>query len=216
MDYVTARKNMVESQIRTNKVTSERIVAAMLDLAREEFVPAKLKGAAYLDEDLPVAPGRFLMEPMVLARLLQYAEVKPSDKVLDLGGATGYSAALVSYLAGSVVAVESDADLAAQAKPLLAKFGKAPVTLVQGDLKQGAKAHGPYDVILFAGTVAEVPAAVLEQLSEGGRLLAVLQSPRIGRATLITRQGNTFPQRQLFDAQVPVLPGFERQEAFVF
>jgi protein-L-isoaspartate(D-aspartate) O-methyltransferase len=217
MDYAAARLNMVESQVRPNRVTDPRIVMAMLELPREKFLPKALRGVAYVDEDVPLGNGRYLTEPMVLARLLQAAAIAPEDTVLEIGTATGYGAAVMSRLAGKVVALESDSALATTAAATLAELGIRNVVAVEGPLAQGHPQHAPYNVILFSGGVEYVPQAVIEQLAEGGRLLAVVRPPgEAGRATLTSRIGGSVSTRAIFDAASPILPGLRRETGFVF
>lgn len=216
-DYALARQNMVESQVRTNRVTNERLIAAMSELPRELFVPESQRGIAYVDEDIPIGGGRYLMEPMVLARLLQAAEAGPHDLALEIGCGTGYGAAVIGRLCGAAIALESDANLAARAVTLLGELGIDNVAVVDGPLVGGYPKQAPYDVILFSGAVAEVPQAIMDQLADGGRLLAVVDRGRgMGQATLFIRRSGTVSSRVLFDAATPLLPGFEKQEGFVF
>ncbi len=177
MDYAAARLNMVESQVRPNRVTDTRIVMAMLDLPRENFVPKPLRGVAYVDEDVHIGEGRYLMEPMVLARLIQAAGIELDDVVLEIGTGTGYGAAVLSRLAGKVIALESDAALANSAAQTLGALGITNVSVVDGTPIQGYPRQGPYDVILLGGGVEYIPPAIADQLGEGGRLLAVVVPP---------------------------------------
>jgi protein-L-isoaspartate(D-aspartate) O-methyltransferase len=216
MDYSALRRRMVESQLRTNKITDEAVLAAMGEVPRELFVPRALKSVAYLDEDLQIAPGRYLMEPMVLGRLLHIAEIKPTDLVLVIGCGNGYSAAVLARIANSVVAVESDLALAQKAQELLAELDATNVSLVRGPLATGHPAQAPYDVILFDGAIEEVPDGIARQLAIGGRLVAVLQSDGPGRAILATRTEAGLTQRVVFDCSVPRLPGFTKAASFVF
>jgi protein-L-isoaspartate(D-aspartate) O-methyltransferase len=216
MDYTALRRRMVESQLRTNKITDEGVLAAMGEIPRELFVPRQLKSVAYLDEDLPIAPGRFLMEPMVFGRLLQLAEIKPTDLVMVIGCGNGYSAAVLARIATSVVAVESDPVLAQKAQELLAELDATNVSLVRGPLVVGHPAQAPYDVILFDGAIGELSDAIARQLAIGGRLAAVLQSDGPGRAILATRTEAGLARRVVFDCSVPRLPGFAKAESFVF
>ena len=216
MDYAAARRNMVESQLRPNKVTNPALIEALASVPRELFVPEPLRGVAYVDEDVPLGRGRFLMEPMILGRLLELAAVRPSDAALVVGAAVGYSAAVLAAIVSSVVALESDHELAQRAAQTLRALGLSKVAVVEGHLAEGAPRQAPFDVILFDGTVDRVPSAILDQLAEGGRLVAVVKTPGIGRATLMTRQGGIVASRVAFDAAVPGLPGFEPAPAFVF
>lgn len=216
MDYTALRRRMVESQLRTNKITDETVLEAMGEVPRELFVPRALKSVAYLDEDLQIAPGRYLMEPMVLGRLLQLAEIKATDLALVIGCGNGYSAAVMARLAASVVAVESDAALAQKAQELLAELDATNVSLVRGPLNAGHPGQAPYDVILFDGSIEEIPDAIARQLGVGGRLVTVLQADGPGRAVLATRTEAGLAHRVVFDCSVPRLPGFAKAPSFVF
>ncbi len=215
--YEAARANMVESQIRPNKVTDERVVAAFAQLRRELFVPEPLRSVAYIDEDLPLSGGRYLMQPMVVARLLQVAAVERKDTVLVVGAATGYDAAVLSLLARNVVALEENADLARFGRAALVEHGIASVTYVEAPLRAGHRQRAPYDVIMFGGAVAEIPAEIESQLGEGGRMLAVERPiAGVGRASVIVRTGGVLAHRVIFDAATPLLPGFVPKPAFAF
>ena len=216
MDYAAARRNMVESQLRPNKVTDPALLEALATVPRESFVPAALCGVAYVDEDVPLGRGRFLMEPMIFGRLCDLAMVRPSDVVLLIGAGLGYGAAVLARLAGRVIALESDHDFAQQAAQALQGLGAANVAVVEGPLAAGAPRQAPFDAILFDGAVDRVPAAILGQLGEGGRLAAVVRPAGMGQATLMTRRGGMVASRVAFDAAVPLLPGFEHEPAFVF
>lgn len=211
------RHNMVDNQLRANKVYDDRVLDAFLGLQRELFVPPGLRGIAHIDEDLAVASGRYLMEPMVAARLLQALVVRPRDTALVVGAGVGYEAAVLGLLARSVIALEENPELARIGRSALVDHRIASVTYVEAPLRDGHRARAPYDVILFGGTVAAVPDAISTQLAEGGRMAAVLGKPGpIGRATLITRTGAVLAQRVIFDAATPLLPGFEAEPGFVF
>lgn len=219
IDFAELRRAMVDAQVRANDVTDLRIVSAMMSTPRERFVPAKLSDFAYIDDDLLVkdgAPPRYLMEPMVLAKLLQAADVRPSDLVLDVGAGAGYSAAVLADLAGQVVALEEDIDLLAQGSGVLVDLGVLNVAFVQGPLAAGWPGEAPYDVILLNGAVDSVPEELLTQLKPGGRLVAMVGRGRAGRATVYTNTTGGIGSRVVFDAAVPVLPGFEARPSFVF
>lgn len=216
MDYTAARHNMVENQIRTNRVIDPAVVAALAEVPREVFVPKAMRGFAYVDEDLDVGGGRFILEPLTVARLLIATGIKPTDVVLNIGDATGYVTAVVSKLAQTVVALESDADWAGRATQSLTDLGVDNAAVVRGPLEQGYAAQAPYDVILLSGAVAEIPAALCRQLADGGRLAGVVGASGVGKGTLVVRVGDTFGRRALFDAVTPVLPGFQAKPKFVF
>lgn len=216
-DFEAACAHMIDSQLRPNKVTDERVLAAFAGVRRELFAPEHLRALAYIDDDLPLGGGRYLMEAMVAARLLQAAAIKRSDTALIVGAGTGYEAALVAALARTGVALEEDPDLARRARAALVEHSIATVSVVEGPLLQGYRQRAPYDVILFCGSVAQVPSAIESQLAEGGRLLAVVKpAGGVGRATITTRVGGVLAPRVLFDAATPTLPGFSPKPAFVF
>lgn len=217
MDYTAARHNMVENQIRTNRVSDPAVTAALAATPREVFLPKPMRGFAYVDDDLDVGGGRFIMEPLVLAKLLQIAQVKPTDVVLNIGDATGYTTAVVSKLAQTVVSLESDAEWAARATAALGELGIDNAAIIQAALDQGYPTQAPYDVILFSGAVAEVPPAICRQLADGGRLAAVIDAGAgLGRGTVMVRVGDTYGKRVVFDAATPTLPGFQARPRFVF
>lgn len=217
INFENARRNMVDNQLRPNKVTDARMIDAMLGLPREKFVPAHLRGVAYVDDDVPIGHGRVLMEPMVLARMLQAAEIATSDVVLDIGAGTGYASAVCARLAATVVALESEPGLVAESARILSELGIDNVVTVEGPLANGYPQQAPYDVIVFSGAVEDVPENILGQLAEGGRLVAVVAAP--GKAPVARLARNcegVMAFRTLFDASVPCLPGFEREPGFVF
>ncbi len=216
MDFAAARRNMLDSQIRPNRVTDERLIDALATVPREEFVPKDLRGVAYVDEDIPLGNGRYLMEPMVMARLMQAAAPAPGDLALIIGCGTGYAAAVLSHLVGAVVAVDGNAGLVQQATKTLTGMGNDTVAVIEGPLANGCPEQAPFDVIFFNGAVAEVPQNVSAQLADGGRLVAVVAGKAIGKATLTTRRRDIFTSREIFDAATPLLPEFERKSAFVF
>ena len=214
-DFSIARTNMVESQVRPNGVTDHRILAAMAEIARENFVPASRRDIAYVDDDLEIADGRYLTEPMVFARLVQLAEIKPEDRVLHVGAASGYGTAVLARLGAHVVALESDAELAALARGNLA--GLSGVSIAEGPLAEGRKADGPFDVIVVEGRIADEPRALLAQLADGGRLVAVVGEGEPAKACIWTVRGKARAVRAAFDAAIPALPGFAgKRPAFVF
>ena len=216
MDYEAARRNMVDSQIRTNKVTHPGLLAALSSVPRERFLPADRAFAAYVDDDIPMAPGRFLMEPMVFARLVQLAEPKPDDRALVIGSGLGYGAAVLAHLVASIVALESDAGLAARGKDQLAQLAIHNVIQVTGPLAQGWASSAPYDLILIEGSVEEIPQTLFGQMADGGRLVAVVAMEGVGRATLFMERQKVISHRPHFDAAVPALAEFRRQRGFVF
>jgi len=214
--FADARAKMVESQLRTENVNDYDVLAVMGTLPRERFVPAAQQALAYIDRDVALGGGRFLMEPAPLARLLQLAELGKSERVLDIGCGTGYSAAALGSLCASVVALESDATLAAQAKANLAGLGITNAKVVTGPLESGYAADAPYDVILIDGAVESIPASLFGQLKEGGRLVAIVGVGRAAVATVYTKSEQQIGRRPAFNADARPLPGFRKPEAFVF
>ncbi len=222
IDYAHQRQAMVDGQIRVNDVTDPHILAAMLELPREKFVPAARATLAYLDEDIPLratAAGksaRYMLKPMVLARLVQALSLTESDHVLDVGCASGYSAALLARLAGSVIALDEDAELLPIATRMLSSLGAINAKVVSGKLSAGSPQEGPYDAILLEGSVEIVPETLTDSLKDGGRLAAVVGSGRAAKAMLYLRSGGVVSTRPVFDAAIPPLPGFTRPPQFVF
>jgi protein-L-isoaspartate(D-aspartate) O-methyltransferase len=216
IDFSQQRVKMVDGQVRTTDVTSLPLLSAFLDVPREEFVPAERKALAYIDEDIEIARGRYLMEASPLAKLLQLAEISSGDIVLDVGCGTGYSSALLSKLAGSVIALESDASLAALANSNLTQLGCDNVAVVQGNLTDGYAAEGPYEVIFVGGSVDKVPAVLFDQLKEGGRLVVVEGRGNAGVAKVYLKSGGDVTARRSFNAAIKPLPGFEFAPVFQF
>jgi protein-L-isoaspartate(D-aspartate) O-methyltransferase len=214
-DYATQRLNMLESQVRANDVTDIRVQAALGEVPRERFVPAAKRAIAYADGPLELVPGRFLLEPRSFAKMLQLAEIKPTDKVLDVGCATGYSTAVLARLAAKVIGLEEDADLVRVASDMIPAVG-ANVQVVQGALAGGHRAAAPYDVIFVNGAIEKAPEALLAQLAEGGRLVTVRQEGAQGRAVLYLREDGHVGHRATFDVAAPILAGFRQPAGFVF
>jgi protein-L-isoaspartate(D-aspartate) O-methyltransferase len=217
MDFDAARRRMVENQIRPNRITDPLVIEAMLAVPREVFLEPMQRGIAYVDEDIPLGGRRYLAEPLVTAQLLQAAEISADCVVLVVGGGPGYLPALAARIASIVIALEEDSELAARGQDVLAELGIDAVTMVEGPLAAGWPSKAPYDVILFAGAVQEVPAAFAEQLAEGGRMVAVIDAGHgLGKGTLMLKMSGVLSRRAVFDAVTPVLPGFTAQPAFRF
>ncbi|TDK38831.1 protein-L-isoaspartate O-methyltransferase [Rhizobium deserti] len=216
IDFEAARRKMVENQIRTTDVTAHSVLQAFLSVPREMFVPEKAKVLAYTDAAIELPSGRFVMEASPLAKLLQLAGIGKSDSVLEIGAGTGYVSALLSALAGSVVALEADEALQAQAATNLSALGCENVTVVKGELEAGCEAHAPYDLIFFNGSVEEVPSALIDQLRDGGRLVVVVGYGNAAQAQLIVCEQGLVSQSSHFNTSVKPLPGFRKAKEFVF
>jgi len=218
-DYLQSRKRMVDNQLRTNDVTDHRILDAMEWVPREQFVLPSKRPVAYIDEEVAIsdaAPGRRLMRPHVFGKLLQLAQIKPDNVVLLIGGGTGYSSAVLSRLAASVVAVEENANLVAAATENLMTLGIDNAAVIEGALVEGCASEGPYDVIVVDGAVENVPEAILAQLKPDGRLVTV--EGQGGAASAMVYQGSdtVVSGRFGFNASVSLLPGFSGKAEFVF
>lgn len=216
MDYARTRLNMVNNQLRPNRVDDPNVLSAMGEVPRERFLPTALRGVAYADEDLRLPDGGWLIEPLVLARLIQAAEVRPTDVVLVIGCSTGYAGVVLSRLAATVILVEPEA--AAQAvEGRLDDLGVDNVAVVVSDNPAGGHpSQAPFDVIVVVGSVARVPPALLEQIGESGRIVAVIDDGRIGKATLFTKLHGVVGQREVCDAQIPPCPGLVSSAGFAF
>ncbi len=216
MDFAAARHNMVESQIKPNRVTDTLVMDALAELPREKFVPKALQGIAYVDEAIDIGGDRHLMETWVLARLLQTAEVQTDDIALIIGCGSGYEAAVMAYVANTVVALESDENMVTQANGTLSELSIDTVAVVNGGLVRGYSRQAPYDVIFINGAVPEIPERLSSQLAEGGRLVAIVGEGAYGKGTLVTRYNDVITSRVVFDAGTPTLPGFEQDSHFSF
>lgn len=213
-EFATRRVMMVDTQVRPSDVTKFPIIDAMLTVPRETFVPDDKREAAYVGENLPLAPGRVVLEARTLAKLLDALDVHPSELVLDVGCGLGYSAAVIAKLAETVVAVEEDEALAADAQRLLSEEGVDNAVVITGKLVEGSAKCAPYDVITIEGGVEEVPAAILAQLKDGGRIGAVFMDGAVGTARIGYKAAGVVTWRPVFNAAAPVLPGFARPRGF--
>lgn len=215
--YADARKNMVDSQVRPNKVTDARVLAAMRSLPRERFVTPAGVALAYADEDVPLGGGRYLMEPMVLARLLQFAAIVPGERALVIAAGSGYGAAVMAACGARVTALEDDSALASMADGLLKELAPG-VAVVKGPLAEGWAGGAPYDVILIEGAVRDIPPAAAKQLrADGGRLVAVLTGAgRTNQAVLAEATPAGLRAQPVFDCATPALPSLMPAPVFEF
>ena len=214
-EFSTRRVMMVDTQVRPSDVTKFPIIDAMLQVPREVYVPRGLQEAAYVGENVQIAPDRVVLEARTLAKMLDALDIQPGEMVLDLGCGLGYSAAVIARLADTVVAVEEDADLAAEAQRVLSQEGVDNAVVVAGPLAAGAAKHGPYDVITVEGGVEALPEALLAQLKDGGRIAAIFVDGALGTVRTGVKQDGRVVWRFAFNAAAPLLPGFERARGFV-
>jgi protein-L-isoaspartate(D-aspartate) O-methyltransferase len=219
MDLNQARFNMIEQQIRPWEVLDPQVLELLTVVRREDFVPLAHQALAFVDMEIPTgsAPGQVMLAPRVQARMVQDLALKKTDKVLEIGTGTGFTAALMAHQAAQVLSLEIDAALAAQASANLQKAGVSNVKVRNADGSQGAAAEGPFDAIALSGSVAEVPQALLDQLAVGGRLIAIVGDEPMMRSSLITRTGpNSFVTAQPWDTNAPRLSGFTQPSSFHF
>lgn len=214
-DFAARRTMMVDTQIRPSDVTKFPIIDAMLSVPREAFVPRHLREAAYVGENVDLGGGRVVLEPRTLAKMLDALDIQGDELVLDIGAALGYSTAVMARMAELVVAVEDDGEMAREAQALLAEHGADNVVVHQGALTAGAAEHGPYDAIAIEGAVEHLPAAVTDQLKDGGRIACLFMEGTLGIVRVGYKLGGELTWRFAFNAGAPVLPGFERHAAFV-
>ena len=214
-EFALRRTMMVDTQVRPSDVTKFPIIEAMLSVPREVYVPGEKREAVYIGENVEIAPGRVVLEPRTLAKMLDALDIQPDEMVMDLGCGLGYSTAIAARLADAVVAVEEDGELAAAAQRTLSSQGVDNAAVIEGPLAQGAAKHGPYDVILLQGGAEEIPATLLDQLKDGGRIGAVFMTGALGEARIGYKVDGRVTWRLAFNAAAPVLPGFVRHKGFV-
>ena len=214
-EFASRRMMMVDTQVRPSDVTKFPIIDAMLHVPREVYVPRDRQEAAYIGENVEIATGRVVLEPRTLAKMLDALDIQPGEMVLDLGCGLGYSAAVIARIADTVVAVEEDADLAAEAQRALADEGVDNAVVVAGPLAAGSAKHGPYDVITVEGGIESLPQALADQLKEGGRIAAVFMDGALGTVKTGIRMGGRIDWRFAFNASAPLLPGFARARGFM-
>jgi protein-L-isoaspartate(D-aspartate) O-methyltransferase len=218
-DFALARRNMIDGQLRPNRVTNTQLLAVIADIPRERFLPAGLRSVAYADDEVPLGNGRYLLEPMILARLIQVLQPQPGDKALVVASGTGYGASLLARLVKDVVAVEADPALASAAEQTMRDLGISNVRQVTGRMEAGSADEGPYDIILIEGGVHHIPAEIAGQLAEGGRLATVIAAASagvLGVAHVMVKEGGVTSSRPIFDAGTRALPGFVAPPKFTF
>lgn len=215
-DFARARHWMVEAQIRTSDVTDHALQDVVRRLPRELFTPANRQALAYAETELELAPGRYLLRPRDLAKLVQAMAPQPGQKALEVFGASGYGAAVLAGVGCQVVLLEPDAELGKLARQALDGAGASGVVLASSDPLAGWPDAAPYDLILVNGAVEVVPPAWVEQLAEGGRLGVIVRNGPAGQARIYSRAGGIIASRVVFDAAPPVLPGLAKLAEFVF
>jgi len=215
-DYSRMRSSMVEGQVRTSDVTMTGLVEAMREIPRELFLPKAKRAQAYADAYVEIAEGRWLLRPRDFSKLLQALEPARGDIALDLACGRGYGCAVLARMVETVVGLETDEAMVEKATAALAQIGADNAVVIGGDLKNGAPDQGPFDLVFVHGAVIEPPKSWFDQLADGGRLGVFEVGDGAGRAVLYRRDGGVIGRRELFDAQAPILPGFEPEPAFVF
>lgn len=213
-DFAARRIMMVDTQVRPSDVTKFPIIDAMLSVPRELYVPREQTEAAYISENIMIAPGRVVLEPRTLAKLLDALNVSGDELVLDIGAGYGYSSAVVARMAEAVIAVEEDETIAAEAQTILSDQGADNVVIHVGPLTEGAAQHGPYDAILIEGAVEQVPQALIDQIKDGGRIGCVFMEGALGVVRIGHKIDGEMSWRFAFNASAPVLPGFAKETAF--
>ena len=213
-DFATRRTMMVDTQVRPSDVTKYPIIAAMLSVPREAFVPAQMREAAYAGEHVTLGGGRVVLDPRTLAKLLDALDIQGTETVLDIGCGLGYSSAIIARMAEAVVAVEEDETLATEAQRALSAQGVDNAAVNHGKLAAGAPKAGPYDVIVLQGAAEVIPDSLVAQLKEGGRIGAIFMEGNLGVARVGYKIDGRITWRQVFNASAPVLPGFEMRKAF--
>jgi len=213
-DFAARREAMVDGQVRPSDVTKFPIIEAMLTIPREVFVPDAMRDIAYVGDHVDLGGGRVVLDPRVLAKMLDALDIGLSDLVLDIGPALGYSSAVVAHMAEAVVALEEDPAMAEEAQTLLVEQSADNVAVIAGPLADGAARHGPYDAILIEGGVEAVPEPILDQLKEGGRIAALFMDGPLGQVRIGVKAGGRVSWRFAFNATAPVLPGFAREREF--
>ncbi|WP_245848088.1 protein-L-isoaspartate O-methyltransferase family protein [Octadecabacter ascidiaceicola] len=215
-DYQTRRTMMVDTQVRPSDVTKFPIIDALLSVPREDFVPDAKREAAYVGENIEIGAGRVLLESRTFAKMLEAADIQPSDVILDLGCGLGYSTAVLAQLAEFVVAVEDEAGRAEEAQQNLSDHGIDNAAVFEGALNAGAAKNGPYDVILLQGAVEQIPADLLAQVKDGGRIVAIFAEDALGVVRVGRKIDGVVNWRMSFNASAPVLAGFAKEAAFSF
>ena len=213
-DFATRRTMMVDTQVRPSDVTKYPIIDAMLSVPRENFVPTGLRETAYMGENIDLDGGRVVLEPRTLAKMLDALDIGPDELVLDVACGYGYSSAVIARMAQAVVALEEDESMVGEAQEALMDAGADNVVVHEGRLTEGAQEHGPYDVLVVQGAVAQLPDALISQLKDGGRAAALFMDGALGEVRVGYKMDGRMTWRAAFNAGAPVLPGFEKHHKF--
>jgi len=221
LNYKVARQNMVENQIRPNRVTDDRVINAMASIPRERFVPERVEDVAYGDKAICIGADRYLMAPLLCAQLLQEAKISTNDIVLNIGCGLGYSAAVLALISKAVVGIEVNPMLAKKASSIMVELGIDNVLIVEKKLLDGYLKQAPYDVIIFDGAIEEVPKKIIDQIADRGRLVSVISDSRksegsMGKGVVQTKFGDLISRVEVFDAYTPPLSDFKRAKSFEF
>ncbi|MEM6387210.1 MAG: protein-L-isoaspartate O-methyltransferase [Pseudomonadota bacterium] len=213
-DFAHRRTTMVDTQVRPSDVTKFPIIDAMLTIPRELFVPPDKREMAYVGEHVPLGDGRVVLEPRILAKMLEAANLQNEELVLDIGSGLGYSAALAAHVADAVISLENDAARVADAETALGEAAIDNVAVIEGALSEGVVKSAPYDVILMQGGVQFVPEALTDQLKDGGRIVAIFLADALGTVKVGHKIDGAVNWRFAFNGTAPLLPGFESEQAF--
>lgn len=215
--FARARRNMIDNQLRPNQVLDPRVLGAMDAVPRELFLPKPLRGIAYSDDDIHLPDGGHLIEPLTFARMVQAADIQPSDVVLVIGCDTGYCAAVVAQLAATVIALQANDGMAARMqKALDEQMVGTAVVAVEAEPIEGCPDQAPFDAILVLGSLTSLPDGLTTQLAPSGRLVAIIRQGRIGRLSLWTKVGDVLGRRELADVAIPALPAAHTPPRFAF
>jgi protein-L-isoaspartate(D-aspartate) O-methyltransferase len=216
LDSTALRANLVAAQLRTNDVHDPRVLRAFMEVPRERFVPPEKQAEAYKEGYIDLGRGRVLNDPRSLGKLLQLAEIEETDSILDVGCATGYSTAVLAHLGARIFGLEIDPEFAKTADANLRELHLANGRILSGPLVEGFPPQAPFNVIFVNGAIEERPEALLSQLANDGRLVAIVREGAVGRGVLYVKHDGSISERSAFDAMLPVLPGFARKPRFVF
>lgn len=216
MDFAQARTAMVDSQVRPNDVTKYSIIAALQKVERENFVPESMRMVAYADSPIALDTGRVILDARVFSKMLDALNILPTDFVLDIGCGLGYSTAVIASLSEAVIGVEDDATRVTDATENLMAAQVDNAVILEGELAKGAAKHGPYDVVIMEGAVEQVPANLIKQIKDGGRMAAIFNKNGVGIVRIGIKNGDGISWRDTFNADAPILPGFQSDKGFTF